>query len=67
MFFQKRLNKLHEPTQKSKHLDKSTDSCDLQVRKATGAPKELPTHISAVCPLWNPRKTHLRSCRSIAP
>ena len=27
-------------------------------------PKELSTYISSVCPLENPRETHLRSCRN---
>ena len=54
---------LHAPTQNSKDLEKSTNSCDPYARKATGGPKELSSHISAVRPLQNPQKTHLRLCR----
>ena len=42
---------LHAPTQNSKDLEKSTNSCDPSARKATGGPKELSSNISAVCPL----------------
>jgi len=49
---------------KFERFEKSTNSCDPQARKATGGPEELQSHISATCPLWNPRETHLRLCRS---
>jgi len=55
---------LHPPTQNSKDLEKVTNSCDPYARKATGGPREPLSHISAVCPLWNPRETHLCSCPS---
>ena len=35
----------------SKDLEKSTNSCDPSARKTIGGPKQLLTHISAVCPL----------------
>jgi len=51
--------------QNSKDLENSTNSCDPKAGKVTGAPKELPPYISAVCPLQKPRETHLHSCRDI--
>jgi len=42
---------LHGPTQNSKDLEKSTSSCDPKAGKTTGGPKELPSHLYAVCPL----------------
>jgi len=42
---------LHAPTQNSKDLEKSTNSCDPYARKVIGGPKELLSHIPAVCPL----------------
>jgi len=55
---------LHSPTQNSKDLEKTTNSYDPKACKATGGPKELPPYISAVCPLQDPRETHLQSCRT---
>jgi len=56
---------LHAPTENSKDLEKSTNNCDPYARNAIRGPKELPSYISAVRPLQNPRETHLHSCRTI--
>ena len=52
------------PTQTSKDLEKSTCSCDPKAEKAIWGPNELSPHISSVCPLQDPRETHVRSCRT---
>jgi len=43
---------------------KNRSGCDPQAKYAIGGRKWLSPHISTVCPLQDPRETHLRSCRT---
>jgi len=52
------------PTQNSKDMEKSTNSCDPNAWKTIRGPKELSPHISSLCSLQDPRETYLRSCRT---
>ena len=48
---------------KSPESEESTNSCNPQTGKPIGKPKELSPYITFVCPLQDPRETHLHSCR----
>ena len=52
---------LFSPTQNSKSLEKGVGSRDPH---ACREPKELPSHLSALCPLQDPRTTDLQSFRT---
>jgi len=55
---------LHAPNPKPQDLEKSTNSCDPYAGKISRGSKELPPYINAVCPLQDPRETHLHTCRT---